>query len=282
MQTPFFIAGAPKSGTSTLAHLLNKHPEIHIPNQKELFFFDFNYLRGLNWYQKLFFQAGPGQLLGDATPWYMSWRGVPERIAECFPEAKIVFLLRDPVARAWSHYWMEYSSMNIELDLPPRRYFERDDDLRRVRSCSLYATHLRRWLSLFPRNQILLASTLCLQRQPHLLINDIAGFLGCTQPFPKDIFSQATRLMPGMSPRRSAINLLVLLKQQLSFKQFSAVTMTLNGHPRLKALFFRTRSMPLTDTDRDWLEPIFQSDYQEFVALVGADVVGSERVVRLG
>lgn len=282
MQTPFFLAGAPKSGTSTLAHLLNQHPEIHIPPQKELFFFDFNYARGLDWYQQLFLQARPGQRIGDATPWYMSWPGVPERIADCFPQARIIFLLRDPVARAWSHYWHDYSSMVIELDLSPRRYFQRAADTRRVRSCSLYATHLRRWLSFFPPGQILLASTLCLQRQPQRLLDDIASFLGCTEPFPTGICAQSTRRMTGLSPRKSPLKLLALLQQRLTASQFSAVAGMLNRHPRLKALFFRSRSMPLTDADRDWLEPIFQADYQEFVALMGSNVVGSERVLRLG
>ncbi len=103
MKTLFFLAGAPKSGTSSLAYLLNFHPEIFIPYQKELFFFDFNYHRGIEWYSQ-FFEQDDSRFIGDATPWYMSWDSVPERISKHFPDARVVFILREPAARAWSHY----------------------------------------------------------------------------------------------------------------------------------------------------------------------------------
>ena len=97
---------------------------IYVPYQKELFFFDFNYHRGIEWYSH-FFKQNDSSFIGDATPWYMSWNSVPERIAKHFPDARIVFILREPSARAWSHYWMDYSSLRIEMDLSPQEYFLR-------------------------------------------------------------------------------------------------------------------------------------------------------------
>ena len=282
MQTPFFIAGAPKSGTSTLASLLSGHQEIFIPPRKELFFFDFNYEHGLGWYEHLFHNARLDQRIGDATPWYMSWPDVPERIAELFPDARIILLLREPAARAWSHYWHDYSSMFLELNQSPRDYFHCSDDPRRIRSCSLYAKHLSRWLSLFPRQQFLLASTHCLRDEPVHLLNTIASFLGCSQTFEATPTVMNTHRMPGLSPRPGPVGLLSLSQRKLGSQQFSQLAQMLNRHPRLKNLFFRTYSMPLTENVRDWLCPIFQADYDQFVELVGTDVVASSRPVVLG
>ncbi|MEB3350069.1 MAG: sulfotransferase [Cyanobacteriota bacterium] len=282
MNTPFFIAGAPKSGTSSLAYLLGIHPEIFIPHQKELFFFDFNYHLGINWYEQLFDQSGNKQILGDATPWYMSWGGVPERIAEHFPDARIIFLLREPAARAWSHFWHDYSSLKIQLDLSPIEYFQQSPDPRRIRACSLYATHLRRWLEVFPPRQILLASTRSLQDQPLLLLNAIAQFLGCTQAFELEGVPLGARRMPGLSPRSIPVKGLTYFQRNLGGSQFSVLADAINSHPRLKRLFFSLRSMPLSEDVKSWLCPIFESDYQQFVDLVGTDVVASTTPLLLG
>jgi hypothetical protein len=101
----FFIAGAPKCGTTSLAEWLNGHPDAWIPPEKELHYFDREHVRhDLDWYLPFFDAAGGQRAIGDATPSYLADPGAMARVAEACPDARIVVMVRDPTARAYSHY----------------------------------------------------------------------------------------------------------------------------------------------------------------------------------
>ena len=110
MQLPtLVIAGAQKSGTTTLAAALGTHPQIFMSNPKEIHFFDndaiFN--RGLDFYKSHFRPEGEQVHAGEATPIYMYDRKSRRRMAKVLDDTRIVVILRDPVKRAYSHYWHE-------------------------------------------------------------------------------------------------------------------------------------------------------------------------------
>lgn len=101
----FLIPGAQKSGTSTLSTLVRLHPETHVFKKKEVHFFDWHYERGIDWYQAQF-EPKPGQIeICDATPTYMYYDYARQRMFETLPDVKLVIILRDPVKRAYSHFW---------------------------------------------------------------------------------------------------------------------------------------------------------------------------------
>lgn len=117
-----FLIGAMKSGTSYLRKLLSAHPDIYMCEPDEpSYFVDPRHLktvypemweRGL-WrseerYLDLFRPAGDASILGDASTSYSKLPlapGVPDRLAAFNPEARFIYLLRDPIERAISHYW---------------------------------------------------------------------------------------------------------------------------------------------------------------------------------
>jgi hypothetical protein len=113
----FIIVGAQKGGTTALASFLAQHPGIFILEIKEAHFFDItrkyydSKARSAPYgdYHRLFARAKPNQLWGEATPSYMFLPFVPRRIHEYNPAVKIIFLLRDPVMRAFSHFSMQRS-----------------------------------------------------------------------------------------------------------------------------------------------------------------------------
>lgn len=102
-QFPSFLGiGAQKGGTTTLQALLGQHPAVFLPAAKELHFFSLHYGRGQAWYSEQFAAAGPGQICGEITPYYLFHPEAPQRIASLLPAVRLVVLLRDPVKRALS------------------------------------------------------------------------------------------------------------------------------------------------------------------------------------
>lgn len=109
----FFIVGAQKCGTTSLHSYLESHPELYLPPGKETKFFvdDARYVKGVQYYQDHWFAgAMSGQLIGEVDPDYMYFEVVLERMAEVLDlkKTKFIFVFREPVSRAFSHYLMSY------------------------------------------------------------------------------------------------------------------------------------------------------------------------------
>lgn len=103
---PHFLGvGTQKGGTTTLYQLLKKHPEIYLPDNKEIHFFTKHFERGEAWYREQFEASPAGQLRGEITPYYLFHAAVPERIHALRSDMKIIALLRNPVERTLSQYF---------------------------------------------------------------------------------------------------------------------------------------------------------------------------------
>jgi len=115
----FMIAGTQKSGTTVLSALLSKYSIISFPHSKEAHFFDKDRLFGHGKYRYLQFfkswnvtndfhhQNQLPPIYGDATPFYVASRTACGRIAEMIPNVKMIILMREPIARAYSEYHMK-------------------------------------------------------------------------------------------------------------------------------------------------------------------------------
>ncbi len=186
----FLIGGAQKSGTTTLHMLLRLHREIFFPARpQELDFFDReeNYSRGLDWYRGHFAAAADRhRAVGQTSTHYLYQGEAAARIARDLPRAKLIFLLRDPVERAWSHYrhavkyGLERRSFAAALEREPRR-LARGGDWRRFFSYAdrgLYARQLERYLERFARRRVLVLLTEELGRDPGSAVDRCCDFLG--------------------------------------------------------------------------------------------------------
>jgi hypothetical protein len=116
-----FVIGAQKSGTTQLASLLGQHPDICLARSKEPDIFSGRWCQGLDSFQSEF--ARLDRICLDAStsyscaclPRYFSqdigvesgFNGVPERIHSVSPDARFIYIMRDPVARAFFGYWHE-------------------------------------------------------------------------------------------------------------------------------------------------------------------------------
>jgi hypothetical protein len=102
----FVVIGAMRSGSTSLYKYLQDHPQVFMP-RKEIHFFDRRFDRGLDWYRSRFEGYAGEPAVGEATPTYLADPQALERMAGVIPDARLVAILRDPVERAYSHYWME-------------------------------------------------------------------------------------------------------------------------------------------------------------------------------
>lgn len=110
----FFIIGAPKSGTTTLHDWLSKQNTICMANPKEPHFYDVNYNHD-GYDKKIFKHWVKGQLIGEATPTYLMLPYVRQRLALLAPDTKFITIIREPVSRAYSEWWMLHSRGQDEL-----------------------------------------------------------------------------------------------------------------------------------------------------------------------
>lgn len=106
----FLIVGAAKSGTTSLAINLNLHPDIYIPGG-EVHYFTKHWDKGPQWYLSHFNQQGKVQ--GEKSPTYLYYLECHQRMHRFLPDAKLVVLLRDPVARAFSNWNMRYNDKRL-------------------------------------------------------------------------------------------------------------------------------------------------------------------------
>lgn len=129
----FYIVGAAKSGTTSLFRYLAQHPSIFVPWKKEPHYFaDPSVHAGgeyctLDAYLRLYQDCPRGVRAGDGSTSYLPSRSSAARIKEVRPDAKILVVLRNPVDRAYSHYWhqrvrfAEEMSFEDAIEDEPRR-----------------------------------------------------------------------------------------------------------------------------------------------------------------
>ena len=118
----FVIIGAMKCGTSTLAAQLGAQKGIFMTTPKEPCYFsdDAIYARGPDWYASLFDDAAPGDIAGEASTHYTKRPDLPrtvERMAPALPRARLVYMIRDPMARIVSHYIHDWSEGKLSVPI---------------------------------------------------------------------------------------------------------------------------------------------------------------------
>ena len=99
-----------RSGTTALARYVGAHPDVFMAPEKEVHFFDRHFDLGVEWYAQRFASADVESAIGEATQVYMYDELSVDRMARTVPDAKLIAILRDPVDRAYSHYWLNRSS----------------------------------------------------------------------------------------------------------------------------------------------------------------------------
>ena len=186
----FLVCGAQKSGTTALAAYLRLHPGIHLPETKELHFFDDESQAwpepDLNALHRHFKTADADQLWGEATPISLYWDQAAERIWRYNSAMRLIVILRNPIERAYSHWAMEHRrgndplSFSLALDHEEVRCREALPFQHRVFSYvdrGFYSSQLRRLWRFFGRQQVLVFRQEELRHNPQTCLDKICQHL---------------------------------------------------------------------------------------------------------
>lgn len=189
MVLPNFIGiGVPRSGTSWIHMALKQHPDVLVPRRtKEIHFFsrDSNYEQDLDWYASFFSHHDGESAVGEISPTYFSTASAAERIYKHIPQARLIVSLRNPAERAYS----SYTKQILRGLIPPKMdFFEAAQVLeekyrKRMLEQGLYHQHLCRYLSLFPKEHILVMLYDDLEEDPKGFIRQIYDFIGVDSSF---------------------------------------------------------------------------------------------------
>lgn len=176
-----FHIGPQKSATTWVYRCLKEHPEVACPPDDTIHYFDIYYAKGREWYTHFFEDACSGQKLFDPTTTYIRSPWAPRRIARENPDAKIILCLRNPIERAFSHYWHEKKKDKIAFDFGEvlRNY----DLFSSWIEPGFYAEHLKRYLEYFSREQILCLRFERLKRDDRAFLRQLLRFIGVDETF---------------------------------------------------------------------------------------------------
>ena len=191
----FLVLGAQKAGTTSLFNYLCLHPKIVGSVPKEIFYFCSHSDKNERWYRRHFPKSktmhSNGWICGEATPISLYFPHAAQRTAALVPDAKCIAILREPAARAVSHYYHRFrtgresrpidevfSSQQITkweegtLSEFDRKYFDWSD----------YAAGLKHWLAQYPCEQLLVLEAERMFADPQATVDQVCAFLAI-EPF---------------------------------------------------------------------------------------------------
>jgi Sulfotransferase domain len=196
----FIIAGSARSGTTYLYNLLDHHPEIYLAKPRapepKFFLVDEEYVKGLSYYSERFFAPGAGiAVRGEKSANYLDSSVVPFRIFKNLPATKLIFVLRDPVERAFSNFL--WSTRNGHETLSFAEAIESESERERsyapaVRfarpysyvSRGMYADLLMPYLNIFPVEQVKIVLLDDFWSDAASVTLDLMKFIGVTPILP--------------------------------------------------------------------------------------------------
>lgn len=284
----FLVVGAEKCGTTWLADMLKQHPQVFVPEGKELHYFNrkfvefpdldnFNFDKPLDWYLSFYKDAAPGQIRGEICPTYLWDLEAPPRIRDFEPGLKILILLRNPAERTFSAY-RYYQQRGIIGRESLRQAVAKYPNILLERS--QYFAQVKRYLDLFPREQV---RAWCLTKGIGMasMLKEVETFLGVDEFVPENASARSN--MTG-EPRSWTLNRVLAYGRRAvrRYRFLAAFVDAMRGlglDRRLEALrrdnvstAAPTELSRMNEEDKAWLKDLLRPDVQQLENLLKVDL----------
>lgn len=287
----FMIPGASRAGTTTLHRYLLQHSDIFLPKGKEIHFFskDELYNRGTDYYKKEFEARTDECAIGDISPTYW-YRGrtydksgssqwtpesdTPNRIYDTYPDVRLIFTLRNPVDRLQSQYWKNVRE-GAENTTPLKAAIDEELQGKRQpetnKNCWLYLNHypvhLRKWLRLFEREQILFLIFENWISDPKSALNAICNHIGVD---PLETWNHNIETNPSVTPR-------IWLIHEIYYRLINDTILDdMIGQLGIRRMVYDLTSKPgkpsIDDETKQILYDEFKGDFESVEELTGRSV----------
>lgn len=282
------IGGASKSGTTALYYYLKQHPGACVSEKKELHFFSRPFLEAMtagpgdkyilseipnSFEQYLSYYASANNRIAiDISPSYLFHYQSAMVLHELAPEAKVVFILRNPVDKAFSQYvhllgaGRETLSFDAALAAEPGRKAKGYSDMWLYRESGLYADALEYFFSVVGRSNVKVFYYEELLASPDVVLKEICGMVGLDTTFQ---FSPVHDVNRSGQPR-SALVANLLAPNPFTFLLRRIIPMRIGRVVRKWLKDRNTGDKPsLSASSRDELTRYYASDIARVESLVG-------------
>jgi hypothetical protein len=289
----FFIAGAPKAGTTAVHAALARHPSLYMSAVKEPKFFltdgppptrggpgDVQTYREHVWrredYEALFDPAPAGTLRGESTPFYLYNRDAQRRIRALIPDAKLIVILRDPVERAhsnWTHLWSAgldpFDDFVLACAEEQRRIEAGWADFWHYTALGRYGEQLEHLYTVFPKEQVFVFRYRALVENPAEVLDRICAFLDVPQGILTEVPRENVTAHPQRSLRHGVVSRALRASMAVS-KALPGATAVSDSLERILQRDSPPRQ-PLTWEQRQALIPRFEDDIRLLEVITGDD-----------
>ncbi len=271
----FLVIGAMKAGTTTLCHDLASHPEVYFPVTKEphtLLLPEVLTPKGKERYAALFQRAEPNQLCGEGSTGYTKLpdsAAAPGNARAVLGEAlKLVYILRNPIARSISHHYHLFRAGEA-----PASFRDAIEQNPLIVSVSCYGRQLEAWLDEFPREQLHLLRFEDYMKDRQNGVREVWRFLGCSdtayQLEEEGVFNAGSE---QLLPPASLGGIKNKIARSQWYKRNVAPILSAGFKEKVKSLLYRrndARPDAPTPADIDLLKETFAEDLPRLREIVG-------------
>jgi hypothetical protein len=273
----FFIVGAPRAGTTSLYEYLKNIPQIYLSKIKEPHYFSKNInpnlllstpIRDKISYLKLFKNAKNATAIGDASPSYLWDPDAAKLIYEQCPSAKIIIILRNPIARSFSHYLMLVGHGKEKLSfreaINKAKKIESQDYSGRILQAGLYYEQVKRYRDIFGNKQVKILVFENFFNSSDSL-NEIINFLGIKT---SDIKNPGTVYNEFTIPR-GKISKILLGSNKIRKIGKKMIPASFGQSIVLEFLGKKSAKPEIKENDKKLLEEFYRSDVLKLEELLG-------------
>jgi hypothetical protein len=268
-----FIAGSQKTGSTWLYQCFKEHPEIYVPEIDAIHLFTINYNRSTEIINRFYSNVESEKVICDPTPSYIRDSQAAERIYRYNPDAKLIFTLRNPIERSFSHYWHQKSRKQIFFNFADSIIYKGvgNYDLYEIWiKSSFYFDQLKPYFEVFPREQILVCLFDDLKKNPESFLSNMYEFLGVDSSFKPTVLN--SKINAARIPVKDAgipygqIDLFRKLRQALKI-------VIRDTKPTLRDIVLEPEYLnEISDEVRMKLNEIFREQNLKLQELIGRDL----------